>query len=137
MTSDLIRRQRALEKTLAKYGGKPFQWGTADCIAMARSHLVAMGHRRLPKLPRYRSAAEARTALKAQGHDSITSLLDRLLPRIVPAQALPGDFVLMQGDHGLGSVNISLGHKLAGWHEAEPAFTRRIIPLEIEGAWRA
>lgn len=135
--SDLLRRQRAIDKTLAKYGGQPFEWGKADCIAMARSHLVAMGVKRLPKLPKYRTAIEARAALKAAGHDSVMSLLDSILPRITPAMALPGDLVVAEGDEGLGSISLVLGQKTAGWHEQEPVFTRRIIPLSIEGCWRA
>lgn len=135
--SDLIRRQHALEKTIRKYRGKPFVWGETDCVAMTRSHLVAMGHKKLPKPPKYSDAAGARRALKEMGHGSVAALLDAHLPRIRPAEALPGDLVLLQGTAGMGSVDLCLGQKLAGWIEGHKGFVTNIIPLEIEGAWRA
>lgn len=135
--NDLLRRDAALRKTLAKYGGKPFDWAGDHCIAMLRSHLVAMGHKGLPKLPKFHDAAGAKRALKAMGHESVAGLLDAHLPRIRPAEALPGDVLTLKGQAGLDGVIISLGEKAAGWNERSPVFERRIIPLQIEGAWRA
>lgn len=136
MTSDLLRRQAGLEKTLAKYRDKPFEWGRFDCVAMLRSHLVAMGHKRVPKLPGYGSATAARRALKEAGFADVAALLDSLLPRIAPAFALPGDVLTVQGDAGLDAVTISLGHKAFGWHEDAPGATT-LIHREVKGAWRA
>ena len=133
---DLIRRQRALEKTVAKYRDRPHDWRSVDCIRMLRSHLVAMGHKRLPKLPRYDSALGAKRALKEAGFGSVDALLDSLLPRIAPAMALPGDVLLARGDEGLGAVTLSVGLKAFGWHEDAPGATVLVLH-EIAGAWRA
>jgi hypothetical protein len=133
---DLNRRHRALEKTLAKYRGRPRDWKTIDCVRMLRSHLVAMGHKKVPKLPRYSSALGAKRALKAAGFATIAEMIDSILPRIAPAMALPGDVLLVRGDEGFDAVTLSLGHKAFGWHEeAEGAVV--LVLHEIEGAWRA
>lgn len=134
---DLIRRQRALEKTMAKYKARPFEWGKVDCVTMLRSHLVAMGHKRLPKAPDYSSAPGAKKALKAMGFDDVAALLDSLLPQIPVARALIGDIVLMDGHDGLDAVSIaSGGNKVIGWHEDADGL-RVLLPRQIKGAWRA
>jgi len=134
--NDLLRRQRALQKTLAKYRGKPFAWGRADCLRMVRSHLVAMRRRGLPKVPRYRSVLGAKRALKATGHANLEGLLDSLLPRIAPAEMLPGDVALMGGDEHFDAITISVGRKVFGFHQdAEGAVV--MTPHEIKAAWRA
>jgi hypothetical protein len=132
---DLIRREEALSKTLAKYSGKPFVWGEVDCVRMLRSHLVAMGHRKVPKVPQYDTALGAKKALKAAGFKSVEAMLDSLLPRISPAQALPGDVLVLQGEEGLDAVMVSVGYKAAGWQQ-EVEGMAIVIPLEIKGAWR-
>jgi hypothetical protein len=135
---DLVRRQAALEKTLAKYAGRAIDWAAVDCVRMGRSHLVAMGHTPLPRIPRYSSAEGALRALKKAGHASIEALFDSLLPRIAPAAMLPGDVALMQGDEHFDAVTLCVGHKLWGWHQEnglrEPLM---MIPETIKRAWRA
>lgn len=118
MMHDLLRRQRALEKTRVKFRGKPFAWGKSDCVVMARSHLIAMGAKRLPKLPRYKDALGARRALKGVGAESIEQMLDGLLPRISPAEMLPGDLAVVDGEGGMDAIMICVGHKIFGWHQA-------------------
>jgi hypothetical protein len=142
VTPDLIRRQAAMAKTMAKYRAAPFAWGGAHCIPMLRSHLVAMGHKRLPKLPSYSSALGARRALREVGFDSVAGLLDSLLPRIPVARALIGDVILMGGtgedeERGLDAVTLATGGgKVAGWHQDAQGMVV-IDPLHIKGAWRA
>lgn len=134
---DLVRRQQALEKTVRKYRGQPFEWGKSDCVTMARSHLVKMGHRGLPKLPKYRDAIEAKRALKKTGHGTLEALLDSLLPRIAPAMMLPGDLGLMgDEDGGRDALVISVGHKVMGWHQDADRLVN-IVPARIDAAWRA
>lgn len=133
---DLVRREQALGKTLAKYRRKPFVWGETDCVLMLRSHLVAMGHRKVPKVPEYGTALGAKKALKAAGFESVEAMLDSLLPRIAPAMALPGDVLALQGEEGLDAIMISVGYKAAGWHETTDGMAI-VIPLEVKGAWRA
>lgn len=112
---DTLRRHRALEKTRAKYRGKPLDWRKADCVRMARTHLVAMGRKGLPKIPAYTSPAGAKRALKSLGFDTLEQLLDSLLPRIAPAMLLPGDLALVQGDEHFDALMICVGHRLYGW----------------------
>lgn len=133
--NDLLRRHKALEKTLAKYRTVPFQWGKADCMTMFRSHMVAMGHSGLPKQPKYSTALGAKRALSAMGFETIEALLDSLLPRIAPAAALPGDIILSPGSEGLACLSVSLGAKAFGWHEdSQGAVVMR--HRHVIGAWR-
>lgn len=133
--SDMLRRNRALQKTADKYRGKPFVWGKNDCVKMARSHLVAMGHKP-PKMPSYRSATGAKAALKKAGYRTLESLFDALLLRIAPAAMLPGDIALMPGEPPFDAVTICVGRKVMGWHgDAEE--TVMIVPDQIKAAWRA
>jgi hypothetical protein len=131
-------------KTKAKYDGKPLDWKAADCARMARSHLVAMGHRKLPKIPRYSSAAGAKRALKSLGFDSLEALFDSLLPRIAPAEMRQGDIAIMRGDKHFDAVTICLGLSFYGWHGAserdEPvSITSRetSILADVKAAYRA
>lgn len=133
---DLLRRQQALEKTLTKYRRRAVDWKEVDCVRMLRSHLVAMGHRKVPKVPAYDSAAGAKRALKQAGFNSVEELLDSLLPRIPSASSLPGDVVLMEGEHGFDAVMLSVGQKVVGWHQDVTSMAT-IIPRQIKGAWRA
>lgn len=135
MKSDLVRRQEALAKTMAKYRGKPFVWGKSDCMTMFRSHMVAMGVKGLPKAPEYSSALGAKRALKTMGFDTVGDLLDSLLPRIAPAAALPGDVIMVEGSDALDCVTISVGFKAFGWHEDARGATV-LVHRETKGAWR-
>jgi hypothetical protein len=136
--SDLLRRQAAIDKTIGKYNGRPIDFVDVDCIRMLRSHLVAMGHKGLPKLPRYSSPAGALRALRKSGHESLERLLDSILPRIAPAMMLPGDVALTLADDVLDAATICIGHKIWGWsfHNdlREPVM---IIPSAIKAAYRA
>jgi hypothetical protein len=135
MPADLIRRQKALQKTADKYRGKRFEWNKADCLAMLRSHLVAAGHKGLPKLPKYKDGSGAVRAFKKEGFKSLEELLDSILPRITPAEMLPADVALMKGDGPLDAVTISAGRKMLGWHaDSEEAVF--IVAHEIKAAWR-
>lgn len=118
--SDLVARSAALRRTKAWLSGRAFAWETADCIAMLSAHLEHNGHGGLPKQS-YRSALGAKRALKKAGFDNLEQLLDSLLPRIAPAQMLPGDVALAPGDpEGLAGTRldalvIGFGRKCMGW----------------------
>jgi hypothetical protein len=133
--NDLVRRQEAVAKTIAKFRDKPFVWGEQDCGKLLLSHLAAMGHKKLAKPGRYKDALGARRALTAMGFETVEDWLDSLLPRIAPAAALPGDIVVVQGDAGLDCITISVGFKAFGWHEDAPGATI-LIHREVKGAWR-
>lgn len=132
-------------------GGRTFKLGSTDCIHMLRSHLVAMGHRGLPKVPKYNSPGGAMKALgdmlKRLGKPedgTLEQLLDALLPRIAPAEMRLGDIGLVEAEpHApawrAGSVVISLGHKFLGWNAASPvlAINDPYVAEPFIGAWRA
>lgn len=135
---ELIRRQRALAHVMAKYRGKPCDFATADCVRMARTMLVKMGHRGLPKLPRYSTLIGAKRALTKAGFADVHAMLDAVLPerRIAPAAMLPGDLMVVPGEDGLGAIWVNVGNARAlGWHQdAEEAVI--VAPSHIEAAWR-
>jgi hypothetical protein len=133
---ELIRRHAAVEKVVRKYQGKPCDFREADCIRMARTLLIALGHRP-PKLPAYSSLLGARKALKAKGFDTVEALLDSLLPRIPMARLLPGDLLVVPGeDDGIDAVWMALGvNRAFGWHaDAEGAVA--IEPRQVKAAFR-
>ncbi|QQN73959.1 hypothetical protein [Croceicoccus sp. YJ47] len=133
--NELLRRKEAVEKTLAKYRDKPFDWRRGQtCLHMLRFHLRLMGHAPEP-LPRVRSAIGARRALNLRGWQDVGDMLDAMLPRIAPAAMLLGDVASFRSDDGFGAITINLGGKVMGWHEDAPGMTA-LEPVEIAGAWR-
>lgn len=145
MSATLLRRHAATEKTRLKYVRTTLDWRRHDCVRMLRSHLVAMGHRGLPKIPRYGSLRGARRALDASGYASIEAMIDAILPRIEPAEALPGDVVLLQGADesgerpgALDAVTICVGRKVMGWAMVGGVWRFSMLtPLAYKAAWRA
>ena len=135
--SDLIRRQEATTKTLAKYRNVPFDWrNRATCIHVARSQARNMGHRP-PAIPDFRSAIGARRALKDTGFATVEALLDSMFERIAPAYMLVGDLALVPGDEGFESIFVSAGEKMLGWIETDPSGMRPIsMAIVPSAAWR-
>lgn len=131
--TDLERRQAALEKTIAKYRGRRLDYKSADCIRMARFHLIQMGHK-VPALPRYQSLVGARRALAQAG--GMVAIFDALLPRIAPAQMLPGDIAVSAGDEAEAAV-ISVGYKVMGWHQDSDVAVNMTVDANALTAWRA
>lgn len=135
---ELIRRKNAVESTLARYRDKAFDWRQGvHCVQLAQFHLKAMGHK-VPPVPRIRSALGAKRALAARDWDSVTGMLDAMLPRIAPAQMLLGDLAVVPGDQGLDAIFICAGpQKILGWREDQPGLVTLDISLdELTGAWR-
>lgn len=131
---ELIRRERALKKVVTKYQGRPIDFTDVDCIRMVRTLLVAMGNRP-PKLPRYRSRAQAIRALKQAGFANVTELLDSLLVRIPPARMRPGDIAVMLDEDGIGAAVANVGNgKVFGWMEGG-APASAITAHRVECAW--
>lgn len=115
--NDLLRRQSATAATEAKFRGKPFDWKAGmHCLAMARFHLVKLGHR-VEKLPRIRGVIGAKRHLAARGWATCADLMDAQgFTRIAPAMMLPGDLAYRASADGLGGLLICVGaHKLMGW----------------------
>ena len=140
---DLVRRQRAIEATMRKFGGRNFKLGKVDCLHLVRTHAVAMGHRGLPKIPDYRSEGGAAGALAKQGVETLEELLDKHFSRITPAAMLPGDVGLVESEPHApawrqGSAVISVGRKWLGWHPDTLllAVCDPIVSEPFKAAWR-
>lgn len=146
---DLVRRQRALEKTRDKFAGRSIDLGVTDCVILVRAHLKAMGHKKVPAPGKYRTpvqaAARIKEVCKAVGADGVglVPLLDALLERIPPAAMLPGDIGMVDREDGplgvdVGSLVISVGTKFWGWHPDDERFAL-IEPngMPFKAAWRA
>jgi hypothetical protein len=138
VTPDLVRRQEATGKTMARYRRKAFDWARGlHCVALARFHMKAMGHSP-PALPKFRSAVGAKKALDDKGFDSVTDMMDAILPRITPAEMLLGDLAAVEGDQGLDSIMVCAGPlRVFGWREGEDKMVVLGITLdELKAAWR-
>lgn len=120
---DLVRRALATQATLAKYRGKPFDWGKGfHCAALLRFHLKKLGHK-VPPLPPIRSAVGARRALDQFGVADMAALCGGPLglEPIPAARMLPGDLVVADAEDGLGGVLICAGpRKVFGWTSDVP-----------------
>lgn len=137
----LIRRQRALEKVMKRFGGRPFELGANDCVKLAHFHLKALGHK-LPSTGHYKTAAQAAAALKKQGAKNLEQLLDKHLERIPPAMMLPGDLAMPPSDpeapaSKFGTVMVAITpRKFLGWHPDHESLA--VMELtQIDAAWRA
>lgn len=138
---DMIRRQKAVEKTMHRFGSKAFDIGSADCIKMARFHLKEMGHK-LPSTGHYKTVAQAVGQLKKQGARNVAELLDKFLDRIPPAAMTLGDLAMPPSEPDapaskLGTVIImASGQKFIGWHPDVDQLAVMSVS-QIDVAWRA
>jgi hypothetical protein len=138
----LVRRQKAVERTMERFARKAFKLGENDCVKLARFHLKAMGHKTLPSTGTYSTELGALRQLKKTGHDNLKSLFDELLEPIAPASAVIGDLVMPPSDPDapaadIGTVMVStgVGGKVLGWDDRAPSLAV-IHLLEIQYAWR-
>ena len=134
MSNELILRQQATRKTLAKFSNRPFKYGSVDCVKMARFHAMQLGHT-LPRPPRYTTAVGALRAIKNLGHNDLDAMLGAFFPRIAPAAARIGDLVTGEGEGGIDAVFIKAGQKLAGFHVDSDELVM-ITPERIKSAFR-
>lgn len=103
-------RQRAVRACAERFVGKPFRWGVADCVRLARHDLHALKIKTpMLKGVAYRSELGAAKALKAQGFADLIEAVDATgFARIPPASAWPGDLVAVPGE-GSGPFSAALG----------------------------
>jgi hypothetical protein len=153
---DLIRRQDAIDATMAKFGTHRLELAPNghDCAKLARFHLKQMGHKKLPATGSYTNALGARRALaaaiekltgKKPRKPTFEQLFDALLPRITPAMMLPGDLALVEEDPeqgvGLGgALVICVGRKWLSFHpdaDWRLAVCEPVIDKPFIAAWRA
>lgn len=138
---ELIRRSKAVEKTLSRFGGKAFALGSNDCVKLVRFHLTQLGHK-LPSTGHYKTATEAAKNLRKHGVKNIEQLWDKYLERIPPASMLLGDIAMPPSDPDapaskLGTVLIKVAPaKFLGWHPNHEMLAVMEI-TQIDAAWRA
>ncbi len=142
---DLERRARAVRATLAHWEGRPFSYGTVDCVKVGAWHLRQMGHHQglgLERAGTYRTAVGARRALTRAGFTSIADALNAAgFAPIAPASALPGDIVIANGTDDWESVGVVIGNgAIAGFHHDDMAKGVQVIRLNEAAdyaVWRA
>lgn len=135
---DLAERVRRTEGVVAKYRHKPFAWRERrTCVHLARTQMRAMGHQP-PPIPDIRSARGAMTALRKQGHDTLESLLDSMLPRIAVLEMWPGDLAMVPGEPPFEALAIYAGGgTLLMYHaEAEGLVNVKQAVGQVTAAWR-
>lgn len=127
-------RAQAVQSALAKYRGTAFEWGKTDCLHLARSVLVKIGAKGLPKPPNYSTELQAIRRLKKQGHDSLESLLLAYCIEIPPAWAVVGDIGTVAGDGRISAAVVCAGGSWLGWPADHPEFA--VVKLTPERAYR-
>ncbi|GLQ20399.1 DUF6950 family protein [Algimonas porphyrae] len=120
-------RAEAVQSALDKYRDTSFEWGRNDCLRLARTVLVGIGAKGLPRIPRYGSELTAIRRLKEQGHDTLENLLAEHCVEIPPSMALPGDLGTIKGDGALSAIVVCAGGKWLGW----PAETAVFAPVGL------
>lgn len=134
----LVRRQKAVEATKARFAGKSFAWGSADCAKMVAFHLKQLGIKvRLSKAGQYKTALGAKGALKRMGYATLPEAMDgHGFERIAPAFALIGDVVSFASDHEIGALGLAVGNgNMLAFHESLPQPVVMTMG-QIDTAWR-
>lgn len=133
---DLALRAEATRRTMEAFRHRPFDWASgATCLHLARAQMVNMGHSP-PPIPPLRSAVGALRALRRRGYDSVSALLDSLLPRVAPARMLVGDLAIIEGDERMECIVVSAGGKMLGWHQDGEGGMQNLIVTHFLAAWR-
>lgn len=97
---DHLRRYEAAEATKTAFHNRVFEWGTADCLALAAHCLRGLGHPKPTKgVLRYRTERGAIRAMLKSGFRSLVEAVDAYgLTRIPPAMAVAGDIIALPTD---------------------------------------
>ena len=130
-------RVAAAQACIDTYAGKPFGWGTRDCVRLAAFLLKKRGHGvSLAKVGGYTTEIGGLRAMRRLGFSSLIEAMDAQgFERIAPAAAWPGDIVALEGPEAWGgalAVKVS-GDAVLGALEGEFGVLR---PLRTVAAWR-
>lgn len=134
----LVRRKKATDGTIARFGGKAFAWGSVDCGKVVAFHLKQFGVKvRLSKAGQYRSAASAVAALRKLGYETLPEAMDgHGFARIPYASALVGDIVSFPGDHEIGALGIVVGNgNMLAFHELHDGLVIMSMGM-IDACWK-
>lgn len=136
---EMVRRVKAAQKTLDRFVGKPFVWGSVDCSRIVAFHLRQLDHKPgLTKFGAYKTALGARAALNRAGFSSLGDVLDAMgLAAIPPAAALVGDIVQGEGTDAFDALAVYLGNDaMLGFHE-DAASATVLRRTTLKRAWTA
>ncbi|WCS66503.1 hypothetical protein TMCBR2_gp018 [Caulobacter phage TMCBR2] len=119
----LLSRAEIAQAAVDRFNLKPFAWGERDCAQLAKFALMRAGHPNPLKggrsyrgeLGAVRALAFAVQAFGLPKNSDLAAVLDAMgLPRIAPAQALPGDIVGLHGPAPFGvALSIAVGNNKA------------------------
>lgn len=140
MTNPMIRRVAAVDATIARFNGKPLQYGKDDCARMASFCLRKLGIKTpILKAGTYSTAVGAARAMKRMGVKDLIEGVDLLgLPRIAPASALPGDILALPGENDHPALAVAVGNgRVLGWWNSETGICAVVQPLQYLAAWRS
>ena len=131
-------RQRAVRACAERFVGKPFRWGVADCVVLARHDLHQLKIRTpMLKGVTWRSELGAVKALKKSGFADLIEAVDALgFARIPPAGAWAGDLVAVPCEEGPwgAALTVAMGDgSLIGFQGGVGDFLR---PAAFVCAWR-
>lgn len=135
----LVERRDVTEATLNRFAAKPFSWtSAATCVHMVRWHIRAMGQP-APTMPRFRSPLMARAAMKERGWATLADMMDAVLPRILPAEAIVGDVVELPSENAaFGALCISVGNgRVMGYFDGHDGLAVMQPVSAPIAAWRA
>lgn len=116
----LIHRGEIAQAAFDRFNGKPFDWGQADCIQLAKFTAMRAGYSNplrgtrpyAGQLGAVRAMRTALTARKLPVSGNLGDLLDAAgFARIAPAACLPGDFVGMAAEAPFGfALSVAMGN---------------------------
>jgi hypothetical protein len=132
---NLFEVMEATQKTVDSFKGRRFEWGKADCVQMAITHICNLGGKRI-RVPDYGDIESGVRAMRALGFSFLSEALDKHCTPIDPQNHLMGDFIELPGGSGFSSISVDVGNgRVLCFHESID--TCEILePLMIMGAWR-
>lgn len=137
MVNELIKRRNATQATLDAYRGVGFDWSCSSCVHLLHTHLSNAGYV-LPEMPDINGPTSALRALRENGWETVSDLLDAFCEPIPPAMMKMGDVALFESAAGLDAIFICAGpHKMFGWREDHNDLVTVDVTLDmLKGAWR-
>lgn len=141
MKFDLHDRVTAAQGLLDNWRGRPFAWGSADCLHL---FVDAMARRGAPVdlgAVEYGDLKGALRAVKARGHASLEAAIDAHgLLRIPPAAMLACDLVALPSETKMCALTVALGNGrvLGFWSPADDIIpvVHVLQPKAFVTAWR-
>lgn len=134
----LVERVNAVNATIERFSGKPFEFGACDCGKMVIAHLKAMGWP-IRTGGTWKNAVGLKRWLRRNGGSGAACIDAWGLLRIPPAARIVGDIVELEGETEFGCFGIAVGNgRILAFHEdAIGAAIIQPAGLPIKAAWRS